>query len=121
MVLCALVITGFLLGGYAGAVIVPAATCLFLVSNADLPTLAEGGDTLGRLWWPRVLAGLLIAASVCGAAGEHLQQAGTRGLAVTALLDTGFPRSSAWSSWGAWPPPSSLRYLAGTDPRGRRH
>ncbi len=91
MVLCALVITGFLLGGYAGAVIVPAATCLFLVSNADLPTLAEGGDTLGRLWWPRVLAGLLIAASVCGAAGEHLQQAGTSGLAVTALLD-GIPQ-----------------------------
>jgi arabinofuranan 3-O-arabinosyltransferase len=91
MVLGALVITGFLLGGYAGAVIVPAATCLFLVSNADLPTLAEGGETLGRLWRPRVLAGLLIAASVCGAAGEHLQQAGTSGLAVTALLD-GIPQ-----------------------------
>ena len=69
----------------------PAATCLFLVSNADLPTLAEGGDTLGRLWWPRVLAGLMIAASVCGAAGEHLQQAGTSGLGVTALLD-GIPQ-----------------------------
>ena len=120
MVLCALVITGFLLGGYAGAVIVPAATCLFLVSNADLPTLAEGGDTLGRLWWPRVLAGLLIAASVCGAAGEHLQQAGTSGLAVTALLD-GIPQVICLVIVGPWPPPSPLRYLAGTDPRGRRH
>ena len=34
MVLTALVITGLLLGGYPGMVILPAVTCLFLVSNA---------------------------------------------------------------------------------------
>ncbi len=92
VVLGALVITGLLLGGYAGAVIVPAATCLFLVSNADLPALAEGRDAVGRLWRPRVLAGLLIAASACAAVGEHLQQAGNSGLAVTALLN-GIPQA----------------------------
>ena len=87
VVLGALVITGLLLGGFAGAVIVPAATCLFLVSNADLPALTEGGFAMGRLWRPRVLAGLLIAASICGAAGAHASQAGSTGLAVTALLN----------------------------------
>jgi arabinofuranan 3-O-arabinosyltransferase len=91
MVLGALVITGLLLGGYPGAVIVPAATCLFLASNADLPVLAEGGFALARLWRPRVLAGLLIAASICGAAGEHASQAGNSGLVVTALLN-GIPQ-----------------------------
>ena len=92
MVLGVLVITGLLLGGYAGAVIVPATTCLFLVSNADLPVLAEGGFALARLWRPRVLAGLLVAASICYAAGEHASQAGNSGLAVTALLN-GIPQA----------------------------
>ena len=91
VVLGALVITGLLLGGFAGAVIVPAATCLFLVSNADLPALTESGFAMARLWRPRVLAGLLIAASICAAAGAHASQAGS-GLAVTALLN-GIPQA----------------------------
>ena len=48
--------------------------------------------SVGRLWRPRVLAGLLIAASACAAVGEHLQQAGNSGLAVTALLN-GIPQA----------------------------
>ena len=92
MVLTALVVTGLLLGGYPGAVIVPAATCLFLASKGDFLVLADGRSALGRLWRPQVAAGLLIAASVCGAAGEHLQQAGQSGWAVTALLN-GVPQA----------------------------
>ena len=91
LVLSGLVVTGLWLGGYPGAVIVPAATCLFLVSNADFLVLADGRSALGRLWRPRVLASLVLAASICGAAGEHLQQAGNSGLAVTALL-SGVPQ-----------------------------
>ena len=91
LVLSGLVVAGLWLGGYPGAVIVPAATCLFLVSNADFLVLADGRSALGRLWRPRVLAGLLLAASICGAAGEHALQAGNSGVAVTALL-TGIPQ-----------------------------
>ncbi len=91
MVLTALVVTGLLLGGYPGAVILPAATCLFLVSNADFFFLADGRSALGHLWRPEVPASLLLAASICGAAGEHLQQAGQSGLAVGALL-SGVPQ-----------------------------
>ena len=91
LVLSGLVVTGLWLGGYPGAVIVPAATCLFLASNADFLVLADGRSALGRLWRPRVLAGLLLAASICGAAGEHLQQAGNSGLVVAALL-SGVPQ-----------------------------
>ena len=91
LVLSGLVVTGLWLGGYPGAVIVPAATGLFLLSNADFLVLADGRSALGRLWRPRVLAGLLLAASICGAAGEHLQQAGNSGLIVPALL-SGVPQ-----------------------------
>ena len=91
LVLTALVVTGLLLGGYPGAVIVPAATCLFLVSNADFLVLADGRSALGQLWRPEVPAGLLIAASICGAAGQHLQQAGQSSLGVDALV-SGVPQ-----------------------------
>ena len=87
LVLSALVVAGLWLGGYPGAVIVPAATCLFLVSNGDFLVLADGRSALGRLWRPRVLASLLIGASICGAVGVHLQQAGGSGVVVTALLN----------------------------------
>lgn len=119
-VLGALVATGLLLGGYAGAVIVPAATCLFLVSNADLPGLAEGGFALGRLWRPRVLAGLLIAASVCAAAGEHASQAGSSGLAVTALLN-GVPQAICLVIVGRLAAAIILSLPGPPYPRGRRH
>ena len=91
MVLAGLVVTGLWLGGYPGAVIVPAATCLFLVSNADFLVLADGRSALGRLWRPRMLASLLLAASICGAVGEQASQAGDAGLAVTALVN-GLPQ-----------------------------
>jgi len=91
LVLAGLVVTGLWLGGYPGAVVVPVATCLFLASNADFLVLADGRSALGRLWRPWVLASLLLAASICDAAGEHASQAGNSGLAVTALL-SGIPQ-----------------------------
>ena len=120
VVLGALVITGLLLGGFAGAVIVPAATCLFLVSNADLPALTEGGLAMGRLWRPRVLAGLLIAASICGAAGAHASQAGSTGLAVTALLN-GVPQLICLVIVGRLAAAIILSLPGPPYPRERRH
>ncbi len=76
-----LLLTGFWLGGYPGAVILPAATGLFMV--------AASYRRSGRYWVelsrPRVLTGLLLAASACAATGEHLLLAGNSGLLVTGL------------------------------------
>ena len=55
--------------------------------DGDFLVLADGRSALGRLWRPRVLASLLIGASICGAVGVHLQQAGGSGVVVTALLN----------------------------------
>ena len=89
IVFCALAAVGFWLGGYPGAIIVPAATCLFLFSTSDLFAPAGERAVLGRLWsevaQPWVLAGLVIVASVCGAVGGHLAAGGHAGLGVSAL------------------------------------
>jgi len=67
--------TGLVLGGYPGAVLVPAAalTCLGLARNGrrqqDVPWL---------------LASLLVVAAACGAVGEHLALSGDSGLVVSA-------------------------------------
>jgi hypothetical protein len=64
---------GLVLGGYPGAVLVPAATLVFSIP--------------ARRWVlssPWVLAGLLFAASACGAVGEHLALSGDIGLVVSA-------------------------------------
>ena len=58
-----------------------------------------------------VLASLLLAASICGAAGEHASQAGNSGLAVAALL-SGIPQIICLIVVGRLRPPSSFRYLA---------
>lgn len=65
---------GLVLGGYPGAVLVPVAALLFSIP-------ARGWRVLSSPW---VLAGLLFAASVCGAVGEHLALSGDIGLVVSA-------------------------------------
>jgi arabinofuranan 3-O-arabinosyltransferase len=70
--LCALLAgTGLVLGGYPGAVIVPAMAVLFA-----RPVLARYG--------PWALAGLLVVASGCDAVGVHLALSGDIGLVVSA-------------------------------------
>jgi arabinofuranan 3-O-arabinosyltransferase len=85
-VLAGLVAAGLWLGGYPGALILLAATVGFLICGSDL-----AGGAAGRLLpeavRPRALAGLLIAASVCGAVGDDLSRAGASGLSVTAAQD----------------------------------
>jgi hypothetical protein len=65
---------GLVLGGYPGALLVPAATFAFL-------GLA---GTRHRETGPWLLAGLLLVASACGAVGEHLALSGDIGLVVSA-------------------------------------
>ena len=75
--------TGFWLGGYAGAVIVPAATALFAVA------IRRAGKN--RFWaglsWPWLVGCLALGASVVAATGQHMLLAGESGLVVTALDD----------------------------------
>jgi multisubunit Na+/H+ antiporter MnhB subunit len=86
---CALVAVGLWLGGYPGAVILPVATLAFLMATGYRGSPSPSG--LRRFWLellrPRALAALLLLASVCSAVGEHLVQAGTSGLATTALVN----------------------------------
>ncbi len=65
---------GLVLGGYPGALLVPAAAFAF------------GGlaRTRHRETGPWLLAGLLLVASACGAVGEHLALSGDIGLVVSA-------------------------------------
>jgi arabinofuranan 3-O-arabinosyltransferase len=65
---------GLVLGGYPGALLVPAATFAF----------AGLARTRRRETAPWLLAGLLMLASACGAVGEHLALAGDIGLVVSA-------------------------------------
>jgi hypothetical protein len=78
---CVLLLTGFWLGGYPGAFILTAATWLFMT--------AASYRRSRRCWLeasrPRMLTGLLLATSVCGAVGEHLLWAGGSSLVVTGL------------------------------------
>ena len=75
--------TGCWLGGYPGAVIVPAATVLFAVAGR------RAGQ--GRIWaglsWPWLVPCLMLAAAVAAAAGQHMLLAGDSGRVVTALDD----------------------------------
>jgi arabinofuranan 3-O-arabinosyltransferase len=80
-IVCGLLLAGFWLGGYPGAVILVAATGLFLAA-ASYRHSRRSWLELSR---PRVLAGLLLAAAACGAAGEHLLLAGGSSLVVTGL------------------------------------
>jgi len=78
-----LMVIGFWLAGYAGAVIVPAAAVLF----------AMAGRRAGRNWFwtglssPWLAGGLMLTASLVAAAGQHMLLAGDSGLVVTALDD----------------------------------
>jgi arabinofuranan 3-O-arabinosyltransferase len=69
---------GLLLGGYPGAVLVPAAALAFSAA-------ADRGRGPSVPW---LLAGLLVVAAACGAAGGHLALSGDSGLAVTATANT---------------------------------
>jgi len=66
---------GLLLGGYPGAVLVPAAALTFM-------GMARNGRRAQDVPW--LLAGLLVVASACGAVGEHLALSGDTGLVVSA-------------------------------------
>ena len=89
VVFCVLAAVGFWLGGYPGAVIVPAATCLFLFSTSELFAPAGERAVLGRMWsgfaGPWVMAGLVIVASVCGALAGHFAADGNTSLVLSAL------------------------------------
>jgi hypothetical protein len=65
---------GLLLGGYPGALLVPAAAFGF----------AGLARTRRRETGPWLLAGLLMLAAACGAVGEHLALSGDIGLIVSA-------------------------------------
>jgi hypothetical protein len=65
---------GLVLGGYPGAILVPFSALVFSIP-------ARGWRVLSSPW---VLAGLLFAASACGAVGEHLALSGDIGLVVSA-------------------------------------
>jgi arabinofuranan 3-O-arabinosyltransferase len=65
---------GLVLGGYPGALLVPAATFAF----------AGLARTRRRDTGPWLLAGLLMLAAACGAVGEHLALSGDIGLVVSA-------------------------------------
>ena len=80
-----LVLTGLWLGGYPGAVILPAASAGFLLLGYRRP------DWLPAAGGPWLLAGLVMALSACSAVGEHLLLAGTSGPAVT-WLTSGIPQ-----------------------------
>ena len=74
---------GFWLGGYPGAVIVPAVTLLFATASR------RSGES--RFWaglsWPWLLPCLVVAAAAAAAAGQHMLLAGDSGLVLTALDD----------------------------------
>ena len=76
LVIAAVVLAGagLILGGYPGAVLVPAATFACLALNRTRH--AEAG--------PWLLAGLLVVAAAGGAVGEHLALSGDIGLVVSA-------------------------------------
>jgi arabinofuranan 3-O-arabinosyltransferase len=65
---------GLLLGGYPGAVLLPAAALAFTA-------LARRGHGAATPW---LLASLLAVAAACGAVGEHLALSGAAGLIVSA-------------------------------------
>jgi arabinofuranan 3-O-arabinosyltransferase len=79
-----LLLAGFWLGGFPGAVIMMVATWLFMA--------AASNRRVSRVWVefarPRLLATLLLAALVCGVVGERLLWSGDSGRLVTDLWNT---------------------------------
>ncbi len=69
---------GLILGGYPGAIMVPVAAIVFTV---------PAGERVATIR-PWLLGGLLVAASACGAVGEHLALSGDIGLEVSAPANT---------------------------------
>jgi hypothetical protein len=69
----------------------PAVTLLFLLCDGDVARTADDGRfglgwvaaQAARAW---LVAGLLVAASLCGAEGQALAQQGNTGAVATALL-----------------------------------
>ena len=80
----ALLLAGFWLGGFPGAVIMTVATWLFMA--------AASNRRISRVWVefarPRLLATLLLAALVCGVVGDRLLWSGDSGRLVTDLWNT---------------------------------
>ena len=80
----ALLLTGFWLGGFPGAVIMTVATWLFMA--------AASNRRVSRVWVefarPRLLATLLLAALICGVVGERLLWSGDSSRLVTDLWNT---------------------------------
>jgi hypothetical protein len=77
-----LVLAGFWLGGYPGAVLLPVAVGMFL------------GVCRGSRWRlvdPLLVAGLMLAASAADAVGEHLVRSGDSGPVALWLAD-GIPQ-----------------------------
>ncbi len=76
-----LLLMGFWLAGYPGAIILTVATGLFMT--------AVSYRWSNRFWYglsrTRVLVALLLAASACGAVGERLLLTGSSSLVVTGL------------------------------------
>ena len=68
---------GLLLGGYTGAVLVPAATVVFGIRRRGWRHFAR----------PGVLAGLVFTATAVGAAGEHQVLSGDIGSVVSAQVN----------------------------------
>jgi arabinofuranan 3-O-arabinosyltransferase len=77
-----LVLAGFWLGGYPGAVLFPVAVGVFL-------GICRG--SLSRRVDPLLVAGLMLAASAVGAVGEHLVRSGDSGPVALWLAD-GIPQ-----------------------------
>jgi arabinofuranan 3-O-arabinosyltransferase len=69
---------GLVLGGYPGAILVPASALAFVV-------LSRRRDAMSVPW---VLGGLLLVAAACGAVGEHLALSGDIGSVVSAPATT---------------------------------
>jgi hypothetical protein len=78
-----LLLCGFWLGGYPGAIILTVATGLFMGAASYRHSRPLWAD-LAR---PRLVAGLLLAAAASGALGERLLLGGDSGPAVTGLRD----------------------------------
>jgi arabinofuranan 3-O-arabinosyltransferase len=79
-----LLVAGLWLGGYPGAVILTAATALFVVA-VSYRRAHWAWYQLSRPW---VVAALLLAAAACGAVGGQLLLAGVTGPLTTALVST---------------------------------
>ena len=86
----ALVLAGLWLGGYPGAVLLPVATAGFLAAPRSRwswfrpPRPGRFRSWIGSPW---LAAGLLLAATAAGVAGEHLVLSGNDGPVALWLVD----------------------------------